>query len=63
MSHTSYSGIVKSKQPNNPNGVEINIHSDVDVYGVQFDLSYDSDKLFLDKEAIVSLVDAISVYA
>ena len=63
LSHTSYSGIVKSKQPNNPNGVEINIHSDVDVYGVQFDLSYDSDKLSLDKDDIVSLVDAINVYA
>ena len=63
LSHTSYSGIVKSKQPNNPNGVEINLHSDVDVYGVQFDLSYDSDKLSLDKDGIVSLVDAVSVYA
>lgn len=63
LAHTSYSGIVKSKQPNNPNGVEINIHSDVDVYGVQFDLSYDADKLSLDKEGIVSLVDAVSVYA
>ncbi len=63
LTHTSYSGIIKSKQPNNPNGVEINIHSDVDVYGVQFDLSYDADKLSLDKEGIVSLVDAVSVYA
>ena len=63
LSHTSYSGIVKSNQPNNPNGVEINIHSDVDVYGVQFDLSYDADKLSLDKEDIVSLVDVVSVYA
>jgi len=63
LSHTSYSGIVKSNQPNNPNGVEINLHSDVDVYGVQFDLSYDADKLSLEKEGIVSLVDAINVYA
>ena len=63
LSHTSYSGIVKSKQPNNPNGVEINIHSDVDVYGVQFDLSYDADKLSLNKENIVSLVEAVSVYS
>ena len=63
LTHTSYSGIIKSKQPNNPNGVEINIHSDVDIYGVQFDLSYDADKLSLDKEGIVSLVDAVSVYA
>ena len=63
LSHTSYSGIVKSNQPNNPNGVEITLHSDVDVYGVQFDLSYDENNLSLVKENIVSLVDPISVYA
>ena len=63
LSHTSYSGIVKSNQPNNPNGVEITLHSDVDVYGVQFDLSYDGNNLSLNKEDIVSLVDPISVYA
>lgn len=63
LTHTSYSGILKSKQPNNPNGVEITIHSDVDVYGVQFDLSYDSNNLSLTKEDITSLIDPISVYA
>ena len=63
VSHTAYSGINKSNQPNNPNGVEINLHSDVDVYGVQFDLSYNSNHLSLDKEDIATLVDPISVYA
>jgi len=64
LSHTSYSGIVKSKQPNNPTGIEINIHSDVDVYGVQFDLSYDSDNLLLkSKDNIKSLVESVTVYS
>ena len=64
LSHTSYSGIVKSKQPNNSTGIEINIHSDVDVYGVQFDLSYDSDNLLLkSKDNIKSLVESVTVYS
>ena len=63
FSHASFSGIVKSNSENNPNGVEINIHSDVDVYGVQFDLSYDNNLLSLSKDDIVSLIDQIDVYA
>ena len=63
LSHTSYSGLLKSNQPNNPNGVEVSIHSDVDVYGVQFDLTYDANSLSLNKEDIVSLIDPVSVYA
>ena len=63
LSHTAYSGIEKSKSPDNPNGIEINIHSDIDVYGVQFDLSYDSNVLSLSKDDIISLVEPISVYA
>ena len=63
FSHASFSGIVKSNSENNPNGVEINIHSDVDVYGVQFDLSYDNNLLSLSKDDIVSLIDLIDVYA
>lgn len=63
LSHTSYSGLLKSNQPNNPNGVEVSIHSDVDVYGVQFDLTYDANSLSLTKEDIVSLIDPVSVYA
>ena len=63
FSHTSYSGLLKSNQPNNPNGVEVTIHSDVDVYGVQFDLTYDANSLSLNKEDIVSLIDPVSVYA
>jgi len=63
FSHTSYSGINKTKSENNPTGVEINVHSDIDVYGVQFDLTYDSDMLTLSSDNIISLVDPINVYA
>ena len=63
FSHTSYSGIEKSKSENNPTGVEVNVHSDIDVYGVQFDLSYDSNMLTLSSDNIISLVDPVNVYA
>ena len=63
FSHTAYSGIEKSKSPDNPNGIEINIHSDLDLYGVQFDLSYDSNLLSLSKDDIISLIEPISVYS
>ena len=63
FSHTSYSGINKTKSENNPTGVEISVHSDLDVYGVQFDLSYDSNMLALSSENIVSLVEPVNVYA
>ena len=63
LSHTAYSGIEKSKSPDNPNGIEINIHSDLDVYGVQFDLSYDYSELSLSKDDINSLIETVDVYA
>ena len=57
---TSYSSITKS---DNLNAVEINLHSDVDIYGVQFDLTYNSNELSLVKDDIVSLVESVSVYS
>ena len=63
LSHTSYSGIIKSNQDNNPNAVEITIHSDVDIYGVQFDLDYDSNLLSLSEGQITSLVNSADVYS
>ena len=57
LSHTAFGGIEKSESPDNPNGVQINIHSDLDVYGVQFDLSYDTNTLSLTEEDIVPLVN------
>ena len=57
---TSYSSISKS---DNLNAVEINLHSDVDIYGVQFDLTYNSNELSLVKDDIVSLVESVSVYS
>ena len=59
LSHTAYSGIEKSKSPDNPNGIEVSIHSDLDVYGVQFDLTYDTDALSLTEDDIISLVGGI----
>ena len=63
LSHTSYSGIVKSKEANNPNSVEITIHSDVDIYGVQFDLNFDKNLLMTSEGQISSLVNAAEVYS
>jgi hypothetical protein len=63
LSHTSYSGIIKSKEANNPNSVEVTIHSDVDIYGVQFDLNYDNSLLSLTEGQISSLVSSADVYA
>ena len=63
LAHTAYSGIEKSKSPDNPNGVEINIHSDLDLYGVQFDLNYDSELLSLSSDDITSLVNNMNVYS
>ena len=63
LSHTSYSGIVKSKETNNPNSVEITIHSDVDIYGVQFDLNFDKNLLTTSEGQISSLVNAAEVYS
>ena len=63
LSHTAYSGIEKSKSPDNPNGIEINIHSDLDVYGVQFDLDYDQSLLTLSEDQISSLVNSADVYS
>ena len=57
---SSYSSITKSS---NLNAIEVNLHSDVDVYGVQFDLSYNSNELSLVKDNIVSLVESVSVYS
>ncbi len=63
LSHTSFSGIVKSKEANNPNAVEVTIHSDVDIYGVQFDLNYDQNLLSTSEGQISSLVNAAEVYS
>ena len=63
LTHTSYSGIIKSKEDNNPNSVEITIHSDVDIYGVQFDLNYDHSLLSLSEGQIISLVNSSDVYS
>ena len=63
LSHTSYSGIVKSKEANNPNSVEVTIHSDVDIYGVQFDLNYDQNLLTTSEGQISSLVNSAEVYS
>tara|TARA_B100000700_G_scaffold177652_1_gene196322 strand:+ start:80 stop:817 length:738 start_codon:yes stop_codon:yes gene_type:complete len=63
LSHTSYAGIVKSNQDNNPSSVDINIHSDVDIYGVQFDLDYESSALVLSEAQITSLVNSADVYS
>ncbi len=63
FSHTSYSGIIKSKDSNNLNSVEVTIHSDVDIYGVQFDLDYDQSLLSLNEDQITSLVNAADVYS
>ena len=57
VSHTnSYSGMVKAP---NKDAIEFSIHSDVDVYGVQFDLDYDKN---LSDPEITSLVNAADVY-
>ena len=57
VSHTnSYSGMVKAP---NKDAIEFSIHSDVDVYGVQFDLDYDRN---LSDPEIVSLVNSADVY-
>jgi len=63
LTHTSYSGIIKSNEDNNPNAVEITIHSDVDIYGVQFDLDYDNNLLSLSEGQITSLVNSADVYS
>ena len=63
LTHTSYSGIIKSKEDNNPNAIEITIHSDVDIYGVQFDLDYDDSLLSLSEDQISSLVNSSDVYS
>ena len=63
LAHTSFSGIIKSKEANNPNSVEVTIHSDVDVYGVQFDLDYDSKSLSLSEGQITSLINTAEVYS
>jgi hypothetical protein len=63
LAHTSYSGIIKSKEDNNTNAVEVTIHSDVDIYGVQFDLDYDQALLSLNEGQITSLVSAADVYS
>ena len=63
LSHSSYSGIIKSQEDNNPNAVEITIHSDVDIYGVQFDLDYDQSLLTLSEDQISSLVNSADVYS
>ena len=57
VSHTnSYSGMVKAP---NKDAIEFTIHSDVDVYGVQFDLDYDRN---LSDPEITSLVNTADVY-
>ena len=63
LAHTSFSGIIKSKEANNPNAVEVTIHSDVDIYGVQFDLDYDNNYLALTEGQITSLVNSADVYS
>ena len=63
FSHSSYSGIIKSQEDNNPNAVEITIHSDVDIYGVHFDLDYDQSLLTLSEDQISSLVNSADVYS
>ena len=59
LSATSYSGIVKSQD--NSDAVEITINSDVDIYGVQFDLAYDASDL--SNPQITSLVNSADVYS
>ena len=62
LSGTTYSGIIKSND-NSPNSTEITLHSDTDVYGVQFDFGYDSSALTLNEDGIVSKIDNVSVYS
>ena len=56
LSSTTYSGIIKSND-NSPNSAQITLHSDTDVYGVQFDFGYDSSTLTLNEDGIVNILD------
>ena len=57
ISYSSYSSMIKA--PNRDSAVEVIINSDVDVYGVQFDLGYDIN---LSDPEITSLVNTADVY-
>ena len=55
--------VISSKSDNNKSNIILTIESDEDIYGIQFDILYDTSELILAEDAIISKVAGAQIYS